>query len=100
VLKLKSLGVHNVTATFGASISDHQIHLLRQFDEICIWMDGDNAGRKASSYLSTSLCKTNMVTILEEDKEDPASVDDPIDYLLNQRKNYLQWQLNLNELKA
>jgi DNA primase len=100
VLKLKSLGIHNVVSTFGASISDYQIHLMKKFQDICIWMDGDAAGRKASSYLVYNLSKTNMVTILEEDNEDPASVGDPIDYLLNQRKNTLEWNLFLKELKA
>jgi len=100
VLKLKSLGINNVVSTFGASISDYQVHLIRQFQEVCIWMDGDAAGRKASSYLVHCLSKTNMVTILEEDNEDPASVGDPIDYLLNQRKNTLEWNLFLKELKV
>jgi DNA primase len=95
VLKLKSLGITNVVSTFGASISSYQIGLIRQFQEVCVWMDGDSAGRKASSYLSSCLSKTNMVTILEEDNEDPASVDDPLDYLLNQRKNLLQWKISL-----
>jgi len=100
VLKLKSLGVNNVVSTFGASISNYQIHLIRRFQDVCIWMDGDTAGRKASSYLVHCLSKTNMVTILEEDNEDPASVGDPLDYLLNQRKNMLQWNLSLKGLKV
>jgi hypothetical protein len=41
-----------------------------------------------------------MVTILEEDNEDPASVGDPLDYLINQRKNMLEWNLSLKELKV
>lgn len=100
VLKLKSLGITNVVSTFGASISNYQIHLIRQFQDVCIWMDGDAAGRKASSRLVSCLSKTNMVTILEEDNEDPASVDDPLDYLLNRKQNILQWKLLSSGLKA
>ncbi len=100
VLKLKSLGISNVVSTFGASVSNYQVHLIRQFQDVCIWMDGDSAGRKASSYLVNCLSKTNMVTILEEDNEDPASVGDPLDYLINQRKNMLEWNLSLKELKV
>jgi DNA primase len=100
VLKLKSLGINNVVSTFGASISDYQIHLMRRFQEICVWMDGDSAGRRASSYLVSCLSKTNMVTVLEEDDEDPASVDDPLDYLMNQRKNTFEWNLSLKGLKV
>jgi DNA primase len=100
VLKLKTLGVNNIVSTFGASISEHQIHLIRQFQDVCIWMDGDDAGRKASARLIFNLSKTNNVTILEEDNEDPASVDDPIDYLLNQRKNALEWNLSQKGLKV
>ena len=100
VLKLKSLGINNVVSTIGAGVSGYQVSLLRQFPEICIWMDGDDAGRRASSYLTSCLSKTNMVTILEEDGEDPASVGDPIDYLINQRKNVLQWTLSQKGLKV
>ena len=100
VLKLKSLDITNVVSTFGAGVSNYQIHLLRQFQEICVWMDGDDAGRRASSDLTSCLSKTNMVTILEEDGEDPASVGDPLDYLMNQRKNVLQWTLNQKGLKV
>ena len=100
VLKLKTLGITNVVSTFGASVSDYQVNLLRQCQNICIWMDGDTAGRKATSYLASSLSKTNMITILEEDNEDPASVGDPLDYLMNQRKNLLEWKLNFRGLKV
>jgi len=100
VLKLKSLGVNNVVSTFGASISSHQVHLIRQFQRVCIWMDGDLAGRKASSFLVKNLSNTNTLTLLEEEDEDPASVDDPIDYINNQRKNLLQWNLSQKGLKV
>lgn len=100
VLKLKSVGVNNVVSTFGASISAYQVSLMKKFQKICVWMDGDPAGRKASSYLIRNLSKTNTLSILEEENEDPASVEDPLDYLHNKRKNLLQWNLSLKGLKV
>lgn len=100
VLKLKSEGIRNCVATFGASISDYQINLMRQFKHTCIWMDGDNAGRKATGRLTSKLSKTGELSIIDVDNEDPASVADPRYVLENERKNLLEWKLGLNGLKV
>lgn len=44
VLRLKTCGIHNSVATFGAQVSDKQIELLSWFEEITIFPDGDDAG--------------------------------------------------------
>lgn len=50
-LKLKSLGIHNVVATFGAQLNPEQEKLLMKFDEVIAFPDGDKAGyRSLSSY--------------------------------------------------
>jgi len=48
VLKLKSLGVPNVLATFGAEVNQEQIDLLgRHFSSVVLFPDGDRPGYRA-----------------------------------------------------
>jgi len=94
VLKLKSLGYTNVVSTFGASISDYQISLLGSFGNVCIWMDGDHAGRRATSRLVSKLNKTNNLSIIDIEGEDPASVPSPEECFSKDRKNILEWKLS------
>jgi hypothetical protein len=51
VLKLKSYGIHNVVATFGAEVNEGQINLLAKFDEVVVFPDGDKAGYRAMSRI-------------------------------------------------
>lgn len=76
VLVLKSRGVKNVVATFGAKFSEPQVQLLRNFKEVTVFMDGDAPGRSASMNLIKSLSHyTNVRVIDTPDGEDPASLD-------------------------
>ena len=76
VLVLKSRGVENVVATFGAKFSEPQVELLRNFREVTVFMDGDAPGRSASFNLIKSLSNyTNVRVIDTPDGEDPASLD-------------------------
>ena len=76
VLVLKSRGVENVVATFGAKFSEPQVQLLRNFKEVTVFMDGDAPGRSASMNLIKSLSHyTNVRVIDTPDGEDPASLD-------------------------
>lgn len=76
VLVLKSRGVENVVATFGAKFSEPQVELLRNFREVTVFMDGDAPGRSASMNLIKSLSNyTNVKVIDTPEGEDPASLD-------------------------
>ena len=45
-LYLRSLEIENVVATFGTSVSDAQINLMKEFDSVYLWLDDDKAGKK------------------------------------------------------
>jgi hypothetical protein len=47
VLKLKSEGIPNVVASFGADVNEGQADLLTHFKEVILFPDGDRAGYKA-----------------------------------------------------
>ena len=76
VLVLKSRGVENIVATFGAKFSEPQVQLLRNFKEVTVFMDGDAPGRSSSMNLIKSLSNyTNVRVIDTPEGEDPASLD-------------------------
>jgi DNA primase len=75
VLVMKSRGVRNVVATFGAKVDKQQIDLLRNFSKITIFMDGDDPGRNATAHLIESLGAYTKLSIIETpDDEDPATM--------------------------
>jgi hypothetical protein len=59
-VKLASLGVFGGVSTFGASVSDDQIRLMKAADKLIIAMDNDAAGKKASSDLLERTRKEGM----------------------------------------
>lgn len=59
-VKLASLGVFGGVSTFGASISDDQIRLMKAADKLIIAMDNDLAGRKASADMLERTRKEGM----------------------------------------
>jgi len=77
VLVLKSRGIHNVVATFGAKITKPQLNMLREFSEVTIFMDGDAPGRKAQHNLIDGLKDYTRLRIIDTpDGEDPASLSE------------------------
>jgi len=76
VLVLKSRGIHNVVATFGAKVTKPQLNMLREFSEVIIFMDGDAPGRKAQHNLIDGLKDYTRLRIIDTpDGEDPASLN-------------------------
>lgn len=59
-VKLASLGVFGGVSTFGASISDDQLRLMKAADKLIIAMDNDAAGKKASADLLEHTRKEGM----------------------------------------
>jgi len=75
VLVLKSRGIDNVVATFGAKVTKTQLDLLRAFREVTVFPDGDAPGREAKKNLVTGLRDYTTVKVIDTpDGEDPASL--------------------------
>lgn len=75
VLVLKSRGITNVVATFGAKVSKPQLELLRNFPEVTIFPDGDAPGRASTHNLIDALRDYTSVKVIDTpDGEDPASL--------------------------
>jgi 5S rRNA maturation endonuclease (ribonuclease M5) len=55
VAKAYSLGVRNAVATFGASVTQGQIDLLKPLDRVIIWFDADPAGEAGELKLLEAL---------------------------------------------
>ena len=51
VARLASVGVSGGVATFGCSVSSHQINVIRGADRVVFAMDNDDAGRQSSKDL-------------------------------------------------
>ena len=89
VLVLKSRGINNVVATFGAKVDAQQIGLLRNFSKVTIFMDGDLPGRNAACNLVEQLKLYTKVAVIETpDDEDPATLLD-----IPSAMNSMEWQL-------
>ena len=59
-VRLSSLGIFGGVSTFGASVSNEQIQLMKHADKLIIAMDNDDAGRKASKDLLERTRKEGM----------------------------------------
>jgi DNA primase len=76
VLVLKSRGINDVVASFGASVSKEQLILLRRFDNVSVFFDGDSAGQNGCNVILDGLKDyTRVRAITTPDGEDPASLD-------------------------
>ena len=89
VLVLKSRGINNVVATFGAKVDKQQLELLRRFNSLTVFMDGDLPGRAATQHLVEELnCYTKVAIIETPDDEDPATLLE-----IPSSINSMEWQL-------
>lgn len=68
VAKAYSLGCSRVVASFGAFVSNQQLHQLKEFEKVYVWMDDDDAGRKAEPRIVEYLHKFTEVLVVEPDK--------------------------------
>jgi len=76
VLVMKSRGIKNVVATFGAKVDKQQLNLLRRFNKVNVFMDGDAPGRMATDHILEELQNyTKIGIILTPDDEDPATME-------------------------
>lgn len=85
----------HLEATFGASVTDHQLDLLARHDgEIVLWMDNDPAGWGSMEAMCEFLAqRTSRVFIVDSPyAADPADMDD-VDFLWGLREWKTHWSL-------
>jgi hypothetical protein len=67
VLKAHSLGLSNVTATFGAKVTRMQMDLLKDFRRVTVWFDHDPAGAHGARQLVEGLMRHTHVVVVDPD---------------------------------
>lgn len=71
-----SIGLRNVTATFGAKVSQAQIDLLKAHEKVIIWFDADPAGMAGEHKLLEGLYRhTETLRVTPEEGKDLADYD-------------------------
>jgi hypothetical protein len=76
VAKAHALAITNVVATFGAKVSQYQIDYLKQFPEVIVWFDADNAGDLAARKVAKNLYRhTNVKIVVAEAGKDLADYE-------------------------
>lgn len=69
VARAYSLGITNVTATFGAKVSRHQIEMLvDNMGEVIVWFDHDPAGYHGARQLVEGLQHQTKVMVVDPDE--------------------------------
>lgn len=87
VLVMMSQGVDNVVATFGAAVTNRQVEIMRRFERVIVFPDGDKAGYSAllrpKVGLADRLSKFTDVWVVDHgiengffNRKDPADYDD------------------------
>lgn len=74
VIRLYTIGIENVIATMGTSVTKEQIQIIKKMaKEIILMFDGDTAGKKAAYQVSTELVNNGIdpKIVLLEDNLDP-----------------------------
>ncbi len=104
VISLHMVGVKNVVASSGTSLTDEQIHLIHRLtDDITVLYDGDDAGIHASIRGIDMLLEQglNIRIVLLPDGEDPDSLaqkfgsEKTIEYLNSHEEDFLSFKSRL-----
>jgi DNA primase len=67
----------DMVATFGASVTDRQKHLLAGYPRVTLWFDNDPAGWKATLEVGEFLLRYTDVFVVDSQwAADPADLDD------------------------
>lgn len=108
VIKADSLGLginDPVVATFGAKVTDEQIVLMRDYQQVVLWMDDDSAGFSATLKVMRALAGHTEVRVVNTDVgmdlgdyDDIASVREKIDTAILARD--LQMEMDLWATKS
>lgn len=76
VLRAWDYGLTNCVATFGSHMSDRQADMVRGFDEVMLWYDGDRSGQSGIRQAIPKLlgCRLTVVDALGYDGQDIADL--------------------------
>lgn len=96
VLVMMSQGINNVVATFGAAVTNRQVEIMRRFERVIVFPDGDKAGYSAllkpKFGLADRLSKFTDVWIVDHgiegdkfNRRDPADYDDIISVVIDKK---------------
>ena len=104
VLSMHQLGITNVVASSGTSLTDGQVHLLRRFTEnVTIMYDGDSAGIHAALRGINMILREgmNVKIVLLPDGEDPDSyaqhhtLEEVRDYIAEHEQDFIGFKCDL-----
>ena len=104
VLSMHQLGITNVVASSGTSLTVEQIRLIKKFtDNITIIYDGDNAGIKAALRGTDLILKEGMKVkiVLLPDGQDPDdfakkhTLDEVRDYIERNERDFIGFKTDL-----
>lgn len=104
VLSMHQLGICNVIASSGTSLTSPQIRLMRKFTEnVTIMYDGDSAGIKAALRGINLVLKEGMKVkiVLLPESEDPDSfsrkhsLDEVRQYISEQEQDFIEFKTDL-----
>ncbi len=104
VLSMHQLGITNVVASSGTSLTDGQVHLLRRFTEnVTIMYDGDSAGIHAALRGINMILREgmNVKIVLLPDGEDPDSyaqhhtLEEVKDYIAEHEQDFISFKCDL-----
>ena len=91
VIRLYSVGIKNVVATMGTSVTKTQANLIKRMAKnIILCFDGDDAGAKATFSCSTELNSMGIIPKIIRLEEDL----DPDDYIKKYGKERFEYKLN------
>jgi DNA primase len=88
-----SEGVNTAVATFGAEVTADQYEILKRFESVVLFFDGDLAGRKATEDAGKALIEDCRVFVAQCDEDqDPGDMDRrQMDRRLSQKVPYSIW---------
>lgn len=77
VMKLSQAGFDNAVALCGLAISPAQSQMLRRFRQLVLFLDGDEAGIRASAQHAASKFHPSIRVIRPPENQDPADLSEP-----------------------
>lgn len=104
VISMHQLGIENVVASSGTSLTSGQIKLIKRFtNNITIIYDGDNAGIKAALKGVSLILQEdmNVRVVLLPEKEDPDSfaqahtLEETQDYIDKHEQSFIEFKIQL-----
>lgn len=82
----------DLISTYGASVSDEQMRLLRRYDQVVVWFDNDKSGWEGAERIIEELPAFTDLRVVASDLDaDPADLDDHI--VAQLRRDAVPWPI-------